>query len=310
MPQDENGNEMLSERRHLVSLAYRMLGTIPEAEEAVQETYLRWYKLPQHERDQIAPPQTWMTRVISRVCLARLSTAKARHARYVGPWLPEPVPNSAFGHPNMIPADASDRITMDDSISTALLVVLEAMPSGERIAFVLHEIFAVPLDEVAMILRCTSAEAELLAAFARVRVEASRNRRDPRAEHDRVVKSFAHAIRANNLPGLMLAMDSHVVLQADGGGVVTAARNPIVGADRVARFLLGIVAKSPGSEILEQDTPDGLGFALWDEGRITGVVTLDVMHGLVSDVRMVVNPGKLSLWNRPSHSQDQPGHTW
>lgn len=288
---------MLSERRHLMSLAYRMLGTISEAEDAVQETYIRWYKMSQAERDAIDVPRAWLTRVASRVCLNVLGSARKRHERYVGPWLPEPVPTFAFTDPTGSTADPLERITLDDSISTALLVVLESMTPAERVAFVLHEVFAMRFDEIATIVGRTPAACRQLATAARRRVERSRSRRVPRGEHDSVVKAFAEAARTGNLTGLVCALDPDVVMRSDGGGVVTAARNPVFGAHKVARFLLGALTKNPKAEVLEQETPDGLGFALWDEGHITGVVTLDVIGGFVTDVRMVLNPNKLSLWH-------------
>jgi len=287
--------EVAGERRHLVSLAYRMLGTIAEAEDAVQETYARWYRMTPERRDAIDVPRAWLTRVASRVCLDVLDSARVRRERYVGQWLPEPVPAFAFsGAPD---ADPLDRVTLDDSVSTALLVVLESMTPAERVVFVLHDVFALPFDEIATTVGRSPAACRQLATSARRRVEGSRARAVPRREHDEVVRAFAAATRSGDLQALIGALDPQVVLRSDGGGVVTAARRPVFGADRVARFLLGVLQKNPSTEVLEQDTADGLGFALWDEGRIIGVVTMDVAGGAVTDVRIVLNPAKLSLWN-------------
>jgi DNA-directed RNA polymerase specialized sigma24 family protein len=232
---------LIGERRHLLSLAFRMLGTVAEAEDAVQETYVRWYRLEPAERDQIQVQRAWLTRVASRICLDMLGTARARRERYLGPWLPEPVPTSAFTE---AVTDPLDQVTPADSVSTALLVVLEAMTPAERVAFVLHDVFAVPFPEIAQIVGRTPAAC----VFRR-------------------------------------------------GGRVTAARNPVRGADRVGRFLLGALRKRGGVEVLQQDTKDGLGFVLWDQGRIVGVITLEARAGRVSNVRMVLNPEKLTLWN-------------
>jgi RNA polymerase sigma-70 factor (ECF subfamily) len=288
--------EVLGERRHLVSLAFRMLGTVAEAEDAVQETYIRWYRLSEEEREAIEVPRAWLTRVAGRVCLNVLDSARRRRERYVGPWLPEPVPAYAFPAPTNA-EDPLERATLDESISSALLVVLEAMTPAERVSFVLHDVFAVPFDEIAEIVGRTPAACRQLATSARRRVQQSRNRRVPRAEHDEVVKAFAAAARTGDIAGLITVLDPDVVLRSDGGGIVTAARNPIFGADRVARFLFGALQKNPKAAVLDQETPDGLGFALWDEGRIIGVVTLDVVAGLVTDVRLMMNPDKLTLWN-------------
>ncbi|PRZ42334.1 RNA polymerase sigma-70 factor (ECF subfamily) [Antricoccus suffuscus] len=297
MPQDELDQEVMGERRHLMSLAYRMLGTIPEAEDAVQETYIRWYRMSEAERGAIEVPRAWLTRVAGRVCLNVLNSARKRRERYVGPWLPEPVPTFAFTEPTDSATDPLERITLDDSISTALLVVLESMTPAERVAFVLHDVFALPFSEIATIVGRTPAACRQLATAARRRVEHSRRHRASRTEHDSVVSGFAQAARTGDLAGLISALDPAVILRSDGGGVVTAARNPVYGAENVARFLLGALTKNPSAEVLEQQTPDGLGFALWNQGRIVGVVTLEVVEQLVSDVRMVLNPDKLSLWN-------------
>jgi len=289
--------DVLGERRHLMSLAFRMLGTVAEAEDAVQETYTRWYRMSQAERDAIEVPRAWLTRAASRVCLTVLTSARKRRERYVGPWLPEPVPAFAFGDSSGEAGNPLDRVTLDDSISTALLVVLESMTPAERVAFVLHDVFAMPFDEIAQIVGRSPAACRQLATSARRRVQQSRSRLVPQDEHDRVVKAFAAAARDGDIAGLIAVLDPEVVLHSDGGGVVTAARNPVYGQDRVARFLFGALSKNPAADVLEQETPDGLGFALWEEGRITGVVTLEVIAGLVANVRMVLNPDKLSLWN-------------
>ncbi|WP_152351874.1 RNA polymerase sigma factor SigJ [Brachybacterium subflavum] len=289
--------EALGERRHLLSLAFRMLGTVAEAEDAVQETYIRWYRLPEEERAAIRVPRAWLTRAASRICLNVLGSARRRHESYVGPWLPEPVPALAFPTGSTRAEDPLDRVTLDDSVSTALLVVLEAMTPAERVAFVLHDVFAVPFPEVAETVGRTPAACRQLAASARRRVQADRGRRASRSEHDDIVRAFAAAARSGDLAGLVAVLDPDVVLRSDGGGRVTAARRPVLGPDRVARFLFGALTKNPGATVLEQNTPDGLGFALWDEARIFGVVTLEVVDGAVSEVRLMMNPEKLTLWN-------------
>lgn len=287
--------ELLAERRHLVLLAYRMLGTIAEAEDAVQETYTRWYRLEPAKRDAIESPRAWLTRVASRVCLDELSSARARRERYVGPWLPEPLPTTAYANGDT--QDPLDRVTLDDSVSTALLLVLEAMTPAERVAFVLHDVFAVPFDEIAETVGRSPAACRQLATSARRRIDQARARAVPRREHDKVVRAFADAARSGDLDALVRALDPNAVLRSDGGGFVTAARNPVFGADRVARFLLGVLEKHPTIEVVDQDTADGLGFTMWEEGRIIGVCTMGVAAaGFVDDVRLVLNPAKLSLW--------------
>ena len=291
----EVDHAVVAERRHLLSLAYRMLGTVAEAEDAVQETYARWYRLTPGERDAIANPAGWLTRVAGRICLDVLGSARMRRERYVGPWLPEPVPSDAFATTR--PADPLDRVTLDDSVSTALLLVLESMTPAERVAFVLHDVFGMPFDEIAESVGRSPAACRQLAASARRRVRERRERDVPRAEHDRVVRAFAEAAAGGDLGALVAVLDPDVELTSDGGGVVSAARRPVVGADSVARFLLGLGAKYPGVAVLPRETGDGLGFVLVDEGVVTGVMTFSVRDGAVSGIRMVRNPEKLTLWN-------------
>lgn len=285
--------EAVGERRHLMSLAFRMLGTIAEAEDAVQETYARWFRLAPEERAAIESPRGWLTRVAGRVCLDLLGSARARHERYVGPWLPEPVPTTAFD----AVADPLDRVTLDDTVSSALLMVLESMTPAERVVFVLHDVFAVPFPEIADAVGRSAAACRQLATAARRRVRDSPTRRVSRAEHDAAVAAFAAATRSGDLARLIAVLDPEVMLRSDGGGVVSAARRALLGADNVARFIFGVVQKRPEVAVLEQETNDGLGFAMWEEGRIIGVVTLETRAGLVSDIKMVMNPAKLSLWN-------------
>ncbi|WP_313788391.1 RNA polymerase sigma factor SigJ [Subtercola endophyticus] len=287
-------DKLIGERRHLLALAFRMLGTISEAEDAVQETYTRWYRMPQPDRDAVVVVAAWLTRTTGRICLDMLGSARARRERYIGPWLPEPLPLATF---DARADDPLDRVALDDSVSTALLVVLELMTPAERVAFVLHDVFAVPFPEVAEIVGRSPASCRQLATSARARVHQHASRIVPRREHDQVVRAFAQASRSGDLDALIRALDPNVVLRSDGGGIVTAARNPVYGAERVGRFLLGSLRKREGVEVIEQETNDGLGFALWDEGRIVGVVTLEVASGLITNVRMVLNPEKLSLWN-------------
>jgi RNA polymerase sigma-70 factor (ECF subfamily) len=156
------------------------------------------------------------------------------------------------------------------------------MTPAQRVAFVLHDVFAVPFPEIAEIVGRTPAACRQLATAARSRVQGAPARQVPWAEHDQIVRAFAAAKRSGDLHGLIAVLDPDVALRSDGGGRVTAARNPVYGAAQVARFLLGILRKWPIVEVLEQETSDGLGLAVWRQGRITGVVTLDVFDGLRS----------------------------
>lgn len=321
---DDDLADVAAERRRLLALAYRMLGTTGEAEDAVQETYVRWYRMSDAERAAIANPQGWLTRVAGRVCLDLLGTARARRERYVGPWLPEPLPAGFFAkargatsaagagarpvtaspgvaHGSVTAqadatADPLDRVTLDEAVSSALLVVLESMTPAERVAFVLHDVFAVPFPEIAEIVGRSPAAVRQLATSARRRVASERSRRVARTEHDEVVAAFGAAAASGDLAALVAVLDPDVELRSDGGGLVSAARKPVLGAENVARFLLGLLAKNPDDQVEPLETTDGAGFAVRRAGAVIGVVNFNVVAGRVADVWIVMNPEKLGAW--------------
>lgn len=288
--------EAIGERQRLVAIAYRMLGTTGEAEDAVQETYTRWYRMPEPDRDAIANPQAWLTRVLGRVCLDMLGGARARREHYVGEWLPEPLPAGYFSAGSAA-ADPLDQVTLDDSVSSALLVVLEALTPPERVAFVLHDVFALPFGEIGRIVGRSAPAVRQLATTARRRIREARDRAVSRTEHNAVVEAFAAACHAGDLAALTRILDPAVELRSDGGGFVSAARRPVYGADRVGRFLLGALAKQPQTEVEILETTDGAAFALRRDGAVTGIVNLNVVDGRVRDVWMMLNPEKLLQWH-------------
>ena len=167
---------IMSERRQLINLTYRMLGSLAEAEDAVQETYARWYAMSRPQQDAIESPGAWLTTVASRICLNLLGSARARRERYVGEWIPEPLPERTewiSGRPGGAAADPADRVTLDESVSMAFLVVLESMTPAERVAFILHDVFRYPFAEVAEIVGRTPAACRQLASSARRRIRAA-----------------------------------------------------------------------------------------------------------------------------------------
>src|SRR6201995_3101115 len=207
---DPGLSAIMSERRQLVNLAYRLLGSLAEAEDAVQETYARWYALSRRQQDAIENPGAWLTTVASRICLDLLRSARARRERYVGEWIPEPLPepgewtSSGMGS---LPADPADRVTLDESVSMAFLVVLDAMTPAERVAFVLHDIFGYPFPEVAQITGRTPAGGRQLASHARRRVQESQLPSAPRAQRASVVRDFKQAWEAKDIKALVGLLD-------------------------------------------------------------------------------------------------------
>jgi RNA polymerase sigma-70 factor (ECF subfamily) len=290
--------KLTAERGHLMSLGYRMLGTVADAEDAVQETYARWYRLSLDERDAIEVPRAWLTRVAGRVCLDMLGTARARREHYVGEWLPEPVPGTTFAAAVSV-SDPLDRVTLDDSVSTALLIVLESLTPAERVAFVLHDVFAVPFAEIAEIVGRSVDACRQLATLARRRVRERRGAETATPRHDELVRAFVNACASGDVEALVAVLDPAVILRSDGGGIVTAARNPVTGALNVARFILGILSKEPSIEVTESETSDGISLVARVGGAVLSVVNLGVAmdRDSVSDVWIMMNPEKLSLWN-------------
>jgi RNA polymerase sigma factor (sigma-70 family) len=285
---DRFSDHFEASRPRLHALAYRMLGSNEDAEDAVQETWLRIDSAGSTEVENLGG---WFTTIVARICLDKLRARRSRRES------PSSVlgPDEESNGPDT-PGPEQETL-MAESVEAALLVVLDRLGPAERVAFVLHDVFAVPFPEIAEIVGRSPAACRQLATSARARVQKSPSRAIPRDEHDRVVRAFAAASQAGDFQALIGVLDPDVVLRSDGGGRVSAARNPVAGADRVARFLFGILGRRDGREVLEQNTSDGLGFALWDEGRIVSVTTLEVSGGRITDVRIMMNPDKLSLWN-------------
>lgn len=226
--------EFDAQRRRLVGLAYRMLGTVSDAEDVVQEA---WFRLSRTERGAIENLPAWLSTVTSRLCLDRLRVLRASREVYVGPWLPEPLVDRLVDHG----PGPSELAEADDSVRLALLVVLEALGPEQRVAFVLHDVFGLPFEQVAEVLGTTSANARQLASRARRTVkDADPQPVLPLAQQRAATEAFARAAALGDLDGLVRVLAPDVVLRSDGGGLVTAATRPVVGVDHVARMLVGL----------------------------------------------------------------------
>ncbi|MCK8476465.1 RNA polymerase sigma factor SigJ [Microbacterium aurugineum] len=284
-----------AERRTLLALAYRLLGTVADAEDAVQETYVRWYRMSVEERAQIRNPAAWLTRVAGRICLDALGSARARRERYVGPWLPEPVPHDSLLATRPHP-DPLERMTLDESVGMALLVVLESLTPAERVAFVLHDVFGVPFAEIAETVGRSPDAVRQLASQGRRRVRERRAVVASREQHDAVARAFLAAASTGELDGLIALLDPDVVLVSDGGGKKSAALRPVAGADRVARFLRGIAQRHPEAEVSLVAAPDGLVMLATIDGRADAVFSFVVRVDRITEVFAVRNPDKLSQW--------------
>jgi len=288
---------IIGERRQLINLACRLLGSLTEAEDAVQETYARWYAMTRRQRDAVESPGAWVTTVTSRICLDLLGSARARRETYVGAWLPEPLPGPAEG-PGGRPgayAGPADRITLDESVSMAFLVVLDTMTPAERVAFILHDVFCHSFAEVAQITGRTPAACRKLASAARRRVRASRAPAAPPARQAGLVRDFQKAWEAGDINALIGLLDPDATATADGGGLVTAALRPIEGAEQIARFYAGIVGRAPDVTILERMVNGQPGLVAQLDGAVT-VFAFDIAGDRIKHIWAVRNPEKLRPW--------------
>jgi RNA polymerase sigma-70 factor (ECF subfamily) len=289
-------DEFSAHRDHLMAVAYRMLGTRSEAEDAVQEAWLRYASAT--GTDTIDDLRAWLTTVTTRICLDVLRSARVRREAYVGPWLPEPIVTRLPGGG----PDPADEVTRSDEVSLALLVVLERLSPEQRAALVLHDVFAVPFEEIATTLGTTPAAARQLASRARkAAADGTVRRTSDRAEQRRVLDAFLAAARQGDLDALLAVLAPDVVATGDGGGIGPAATRPIVGRLRVGRFMLGLfrLADRMRATVIEMvQVNDDLGLLVEltypDGARLRGVLCLVVDDGAVTAVYNQVNPHKLA----------------
>ncbi|MDS1269772.1 RNA polymerase sigma factor SigJ [Lipingzhangella sp. LS1_29] len=280
---DELGTRFQELRPRLIGAAYALTGSVQEAEDVVQDA---WLRLSRSQTDTITDIEGWLVTTVSRLALDVLRSARARRETYVGPWLPEPVVQDA---------DPGDHVARNDTLNLAVLVVLETLSPAERAVFVLHEVFGVPFDEVATAVGRTPAACRQMARRARRHVAA----RTPRFEvdsttHRRAVDAFVTAATAGDLTSLTRLLDPDVVLRTDGGGQVRAALNPIHGSERVLRFLGGVTQRFNQGTSYGPATVNGLpGLLRYHNGQADAVVSFVVAHRRVIEIHVILNPEKL-----------------
>ena len=296
---DPGLDAIMSERRQLINLTYRLLGSLAEAEDAVQETYARWYALSRPQQEAIESPGAWLTTVASRICLNLLGSARVRRETYVGEWIPEPLPERTgplSGRPGAA-ADPADRVTLDESVSMAFLVVLESMTPAERVAFVLHDVFRYPFAEIAGIVGRTPAACRQLASSARRRVRASQAPAAPAARQAGVIRAFKRAWEAKDIDALIGLLDPGATATADGGGLATSFLHPIEGGEQIARAWVEIANRAAGTMTFIERTVNGQpGLVAQQDGRTVTVFAFDVAGDLIRHIWVVRNPDKLRPW--------------
>jgi RNA polymerase sigma-70 factor (ECF subfamily) len=297
--EDPSLRAIMNERRRLINLAYRMLGSLADAEDVVQETYARWYAMSEHDQEAIESPGAWLTTVASRICLDMLSSARARRERYVGEWLPEPLPDRMEWMDDRSGSsrstDPADRVTLDDSVNMAFLVVLESMTPAERVAFILHDVFRYPFAEVAEIVGRTPAACRQLATSARRRIRDSEGPATPAAQRAEIVRDFKQAWAAKDINALIALLDPNAVAIGDGGGLVTAELRPVEGGETVARYFVGLAERRSDVTLLER-TVNGQPGLVARAGGDTTVIAFDVAGGRITHIWAIRNPEKLRPW--------------
>ncbi|TYB58037.1 sigma-70 family RNA polymerase sigma factor [Nonomuraea sp. PA05] len=283
---------IMSERRHLINLGYRLLGSLADAEDIVQETYARWYAMSRAEQEAIESPGAWLTKVAGRLCLNVLSSARVRRETYVGEWIPEPLPDL----PEAANGDPADRVTLDESVNMAFLVVLESMTPAERVAFILHDVFRYPFAEVADIVGRSPAACRQLATSARRRI---RDAQAPTARPPRqadVVREFKRAWEAKDIDALISLLDPGATVIADGGGVVSTLVRPVEGAEQIVQGFTRLSGVLGDVTILER-TVNGLpGLIVQRDGVTVTVCAFEVAGDRVTRIWAVRNPDKLRSW--------------
>ena len=277
-------------RTRVFGVAYRLTGTVSDAEDVVQETWLRWAGT---DIADIRSAQAWLTTVAGRVGLDHLRRVKARRETYVEPWLPEPLVEVAG---DMTQATPEDQLSLADDVSIALMHMLERLKPEERTAFLLHEAFDYDYGELSSLLGKTEAACRQIVSRAKRRVSEDRPRfRADAAEHERLAEAFAAALASATPDALLACLTPDAVLYSDGGGKAAAALNPIYSAEHIARFLFGIAKKF---DVPTDTHPIRLsgrpGFALIYEGKLHSLMSADVSEGRITSIYLMRNPDKLA----------------
>jgi RNA polymerase sigma-70 factor (ECF subfamily) len=280
----------------LFSIAYRMLGSVMDAEDIVQEAYLRWRQV---DTAAVESPKAYLTRIVTRLCIDQLRSAHARREEYIGPWLPEPLITGQIG-------DATELPELAESLSMAFLVLLESLTPVERAVFLLHDIFGYEYDELARIVDKSEANCRQIARRARQHVQERRPRftRSP-DEQQRITNQFIQTCSTGDMAGLMALLSDDISVWTDGGGKAQAARRPVHGQANAARFIMSVVAKAPPGYSITMAMVNGQpAIVSYVYGQPIGVLLLEIAEERITAIHVVVNPEKLRHL-RPL--EDQPG---
>jgi RNA polymerase sigma-70 factor (TIGR02957 family) len=275
----------VTHRSLLFTVAYEMRGSAADAEDVVQETWLRWADIGDAARDEVRDPRAYLVQMVTRQALNRLRTLARQREDYVGEWLPEPLLTSP---------DVAEDIELAESVSSAMLTVLETLGQAERAVFVLREVFDVPYDEIAEAVGKSSAAVRQIAHRARQHVAVRRPRMEvSRTEQQQVVERFLVALTTGDVEGLMDVLAPDVVLVADGGGLVPAVRRPVEGMERVVALLSRFSQVAPGAEVATLLLNGAVAARIDPAGELNTAVTFVVEDGRIGRIYAIRNPHKL-----------------
>lgn len=271
-------------RTRLHGIAYRMLASRADADDVVQDAYLRWHRTT---ADEIRSPEAWLVTTVTRLCIDRLRAARTEREAYVGPWLPEPIVEQAE------PADSATELA--SSLSVAFLAVLERLAPEERAAFLLHDVFDSDYDEIARILGKSEAACRQIVSRARKRVRSDQPRvHVPETARRALLDRFVTAVQSQDKTALLQVLSADVTWTSDGGGKAKAARKVVHGADHVARFIHGVIGRYAGTFEMRPVTVNGqAGLALYGYGRLVSIITVNTDGARILDFYSVLNPDKL-----------------
>jgi RNA polymerase sigma-70 factor (ECF subfamily) len=282
MTEEQLASEFAEHRSVLVGAAYRVVGSVSDAEDVVQEAWLRWTRV---DHDEVRDVRAYLIRITTRLALNRLREQKARREQYVGPWLPEPVATDD---------DPEAAAELADSVSMAMLVVLETLSPLERATFVLREVFDLPYDEIADTLGRSETAVRQLAHRAREHVHARQPRHHvDKARHDEVTMRFMQAAGSGDFDQVVALLAPDAVLISDGGGKKKAALRPIHGADKIARWLFAVIAENPDFEIRMGTLNGEIAYIAYDGEVPDTVAFLKTTDGLIDELYLIRNPDKL-----------------
>lgn len=278
-------NAFQQNRSELVNIAYGMLGNLSDAQDIVQDAYIRWDEV---DIENVDNPKTYLKTIVSRLCIDKFRSARARREEYIGPWLPQPVADSEGTLPN------SD-IELHDKLTIALLHILENLSADQRAIYLLHDVFGYPFSEIAELLGKKSATCRKAAQRARKKI---RSNDPPKAtslqQSERVVEDFIDALRARDMGRLQQLITDEAVMYSDGGGKANAVPKPIESLDKVSKFLISIAEKTAGQVRIEQASVNCRpGFRAYMDGELHSIWSFDIRDGQIRKIFSILNPDKL-----------------